>query len=317
MSYAATIANPWIATPGRIEDEYNGRTVALKVNGSVDLATNDKGFGAIAFQPRLQQVQRIAGVSAGATGTVSWTAGAGGVGAVAFSIAGAPDYAALGAAYNAYRIVSFGVKCTYVGGETDAKGEVIIAHHQGVGDGALGTNITAYRENGHVHVQPLYEIKAPVYGACHNFDRPSFKALNGVDFYNEFPTTTVCVLAGYANASLLKIDWVMNLELIPIPGSLFEHLAKPSPSSSTGMAVARRLSPGRAGPSLSAVTAGASARVRSVLPSGTKKKRRYKSKSKFGGISGFRKGDYMSKAYKRSVQRYGVKRHNRFRKRLR
>lgn len=296
MSYAATIANPWVAVPGRIEDEFNGRTVALKINGSTDITTNSVGFGASAFQPRLDQYLRRAGVAAGATGPVDWTAGAGGVGAVSWAVAGAPDFTALNAAYNSYRIVSVGVKCTYVGGETEAKGELVVAHHQGVQDGQLSNNIATYREMGHVHVQPLYEIKNPVFGACHNFDRPEFRPM-GSSFYDVFPTTTVAVLGGYINASLVKVDWCYNLELIPIPGSLFEHLAKPSPVNGAGMAVARRLTPGRAGPSLSAV-AGPSSALRSALPSGTKTKRRFKKKGKAGRRRVYKKRG-MTRRYKR------------------
>lgn len=307
MSYSATVANPWVAVPGRIEDEYNGRTVALKVNGSVDLPTNDVGLGMIAFQPNLLQMVRRPGIANGSTDLVTWSSNPG-VG-VQQAFVPCPDLTALTAAYNAYRIVSMGLKATYVGGEIDAKGEIVIAFHQGVPEAGLAADATKYRENGHVHVQPIYEIKAPVHAAAHNFDRPSFKGLNvGTgNFYDTFPTVTVTTLGGpQPSKSLIKIDYCYNLELIPIPGSLFEHLAKPSPTSMQGISTVRRLTPGRAGPSLAAVTKGAAGSRRLALPSGSKK-RRYKSKrkgKKWGGKQALYTVNALRKGYgKRPMRR--------------
>lgn len=263
-SYAATVANPWVAQPGAIEDEFNGRTVALKVNGSFDILTNDVGNGAWAIQPHLAEVLR-AGAFPPGSGDATWNPPG--------IVYPAQDYTALTAAYNAYRIVSVGVKATYIGGEVDAKGEISISHHQGVAAAGLAANISSYREHGAVHVQPLYEIKGPVYGACHNFDRPAFRAM-GLAHYDTFPTTVVAVLGGPQAKSLVKVEYCYNLELIPIPGSLFEHLAKTSPTSATGVATARRLVPGRAGSSLGAVT-----RMLGSSTSKPRRKRRYKKKA--------------------------------------
>lgn len=283
-SYYETVANPWTLTPGKIADEYQGMTTALKIKGSYNLVTNDKGLGACAVQPNLNNMFLHAGAALGQTTSVDWVTTTG----LNWNVFASNDLGNLDGSYTSYRIVSYGVSVSYVGGETDAKGEITVCHSQGGTSATYETVLANIREVPCAVIQPITYITKPVMVAVHNYDRPSFKPVLQ-DFQTVCPTTLIAVIGGPVSQALLKVDIQFNLELVPKINSLHAHLASSSPSSSNEISRVRRL---------------AAARVSTTGP---------------GGLRSSMTGATVSAPRKRKIVRrrkIGLKRHGRVKRRV-
>lgn len=231
-SYLQTVADPWVMRPGRISDEYQGMTLPMKMRHTLTMTTNTAGASALCIHPNLNGMIAIPVVT---TNVANW-AGA--------SVATHNDLGSATSAFSAYRIVSMGVKVTFTGSESNASGEIVIAHTQGVAIASQTTALADFRElPGATSVSVAY-IKGPVWSATHNFDRPPFVSL-GADLANVFPATVVLIQGGTSSVTNFRVEVDVNCEFVPLPGSVFSHLATASPIREENIMATRRLAVSR------------------------------------------------------------------------
>jgi hypothetical protein len=170
--YVRCVADPIHAPASGYADEFNGRSIALKIRQSFPITCNSDGNAASLIQPQLNLMHR---------------------------------YANLAASFKSIRIVSMAVQVTYTGSNDTAKGEVIMVGTQGLATGDLSTLTSDWRDYQGAVSHAVKDLKGPMTGSFHAFDRVNFN-IPPTNFTSQFPCCFICVNSALTNDTAFRID---------------------------------------------------------------------------------------------------------------
>lgn len=224
------LADPINAPAAAYADEFLGRSIALKLNMSQAIPINDLGIGAIKFAPTLPT--NFCKTFKPANTTTQPL--------VQVQSLSSDDYTNLTANFNLWRPVSSGARVSYTGSSDAGKGEVLMIGTQYTDP---GLDVATWRDAQGLGTVAVRDMKGPLVGAFHAFDRCPFASMTG-DFSAAFPFVWIGVQGAPANDTGFRVDYTINLELVPNLTSVHHQLATTTPyNTDANMTVARRLTP--------------------------------------------------------------------------
>lgn len=238
-AFIKCVADPFHAAPAHLPDEFQGLSTPMKLRTSTVITPLAGGLAAWAFQPSLlASYQNATAVTA--AGVVTWNA----------AYTPHDDYTALEASYSQYRIISVGVKVSYIGQADQAQGEIVVLPFQASQNvtGAvapLPANINDWRDNVSATTHSVPSMHKDIAIALHNYDRPPFATSTTGNFVANFPQVAIGFLGvpEAVDKAQFRIEYFVNIEAIPRQNSIHQHLATRSSTSTAGIAVSRRLQP--------------------------------------------------------------------------
>jgi len=307
MSFVACLKDPINAAPAQYPDEFQGRTVALKIRQSVPLvpsgnSTTGESSAGIVISSSLFKFA----IPFASTAGVVTAYGA---------VVSHDEYGTLLSNMKAYRPVSLGVRVVYTGSNDTSKGEVITYGAENnflnalnpttIAASDISAKFTDWRDyQGAVSVD-VRTLGKGIFSAVSAFDRMPFLPLDTdvIELRKYFPELNLAISGVIQADAGFRVETYMNIECIPKPTSVHHDLARPSPQSPSAQAAARRLSSVRVGMRPPPMMAGAShhgiTRGLGNTMGGMKRKRKTSYKKKKRKTLGRRKIRY-AKTYNKS-----------------
>lgn len=261
MSFVQCLRDPINALPARYPDEFQGRTVALKIRKSVPLtpvivapATTSTACGVIIYPSLLQFHQALT------VNNTALTTGAG-------SAIPHDEYNTLLSNMKKWRPVSMGIRVTYTGSNDTSQGEVIIYGSEGQAfnvdvpaNSDYSLTVTDWRDYQGAVSQDVRGLGKGLHASVHNFDRSPFFDI-GADaaaLRSIFPQINVAVTGIRPDDPAFRIETYFNIECVPKPTSVHHDLATVGEHNPGDAMVGRRLASVRVGVAAPKVLAGAS-----------------------------------------------------------
>jgi len=186
-------------------------TLSYSVKGVVKVTTDANGNGAAWVTPGVQSCLAIASTIDNATGIVTWAAST-----------NTPEAASIAAAFYRYRVVCAGLHIYSSCNANESAGTVQTAQ---VRELIAGYDIfsLAYPE---VHRERLYEYDQYIRFQQGGSAREEFQGITGA--HSGTPGIFVSVTGAAATTTVLEIEYVFNVELLPDLGNFVSRMAKPA-----------------------------------------------------------------------------------------
>lgn len=198
------------ARGAKLFDRDTSQSVGVQIREFVALTTDASGQCTLQINPRLNDYRRTAATYTGAT-VATWNAAS-----------DIPSYAALGALYDMYRIVSIGARVVPIVAPLSASGLVVWQTTNSAEDVDLTSD--TYNE---VHRESLHDCKGAWVGKRYH-NTSDYEAFTSTG--ENMQTVNISVYAGPASTTVLGVEIVMNIEVVPIgdqAGALYATPAWP------------------------------------------------------------------------------------------